>query len=45
MKIWVSESERVKRQAGEEMVVLLQGWKKESDAIVFTDVYCVLLWD
>lgn len=28
MKIWVSESERVKRQAGEEMVILLQSWKK-----------------
>ena len=29
MKIWVSESDRIKRQAGEEMVILLHDWKKK----------------
>lgn len=27
MKLWISENERVKKQAGEDMVVLLQNWK------------------
>ena len=29
MKIWMSESERVKKQAGNEMVVLLHDWKRK----------------
>lgn len=29
MKIWISESDRIKKQAGEEMVILLHDWKKK----------------
>ena len=28
MKLWVSESERIKKQAGDEAVVILEAWKK-----------------
>ena len=27
MKLWVSENDKVKEQAGDEMVILLQNWK------------------
>ena len=27
MKLWISESDRIKKQAGDEMIILLQGWK------------------
>ncbi len=27
MRLWVSESDRIKKQAGDEMVILLQNWK------------------
>ena len=29
MKIWVSENERVRKQSGDEMVVMLHNWKKK----------------
>ena len=29
MKLWVSESDRIKEQAGTDMVILLQNWKRK----------------
>ena len=29
MKLWITETEKVKRQAGEEAVIILQHWKQK----------------
>lgn len=44
MKLWITESERIKRQAGEEAVVILQHWKQKVRRLrIYRACLCVAL--
>lgn len=44
MKLWITETEKVKRQAGEEAVVILQHWKQKVRRLrIYRACLCVVL--
>ena len=44
MKLWITETEKVKRQAGEETVVILQHWKQKVRRLrIYRACLCVVL--
>ena len=44
MKLWITETEKVKRQAGEDAVVILQHWKAKVRRLrIYRACLCVML--
>ena len=44
MKLWITETEKVKRQAGEDAVVILRHWKQKVRRLrIYRACLCVML--